>query len=300
MDLIIIGHVMHEVIRFPDYTLGPVLGGPAAYSSIVAARLGAQVGLVTRIGHDMPQELLQPLIQAEVDTRGMRRGIESRHCVLTYDIHGNKQLQFSKIGEEISLADVPKEYLDGGIFYLATLEGEVSENLIQTLLGKPGEIAVDLGGYGGVHCGEHKEGGVDKELEKIFHKIGIAKASREDCSYLFPHKTLNPHELARKLVDMGAQIGIITCGEDGVTVATANGEVFSLPPLSKRVKDCTGAGDAFSAGFLYEYHQTQDVRRSALFASATASLLIEQSGGITLERIPSLERVQARLAQFEG
>jgi len=37
-ELVVIGHVMEEMIRFPRRTTGPVLGGVAAYFSKVAIR----------------------------------------------------------------------------------------------------------------------------------------------------------------------------------------------------------------------------------------------------------------------
>ena len=298
MDLTIIGHVMNETIKFPHDSLGPVLGGPAAYSSVIAACLGARVGLVTRTGPDLPQELLLPLFQAGIDTRGMRRVRESRHSLLIYDNQGNKTLQFPKTGEVITLRDVPAEYFESGIFYLATLEGEVSLDLLETLTKNTAVLAIDLGGYGGAHCSEHTEEGLDATIKAFFPKINIAKASLEDCDYLFPYNNYSINDLAQILVDLGAAVGIITCGEKGVTVATIDGDRFSIPPLTREVKDCTGAGDAFSAGFLVHYRRERNVREAALFASATASLLIEKSGGITPERIPSLASVQERVSKF--
>lgn len=63
-DLVVIGHLMEETIEFPDQTLGPVLGGVAAYFSVVASKLGTHTGIVSKIGKDMPVELLKPLCKA--------------------------------------------------------------------------------------------------------------------------------------------------------------------------------------------------------------------------------------------
>ena len=58
-DLVCIGHIVREMIYFPDEVKGPVLGSPPAYCSVAAARQGTITGLVTKIGHDMPAELLE-------------------------------------------------------------------------------------------------------------------------------------------------------------------------------------------------------------------------------------------------
>ena len=298
-QITVIGHIMEEMIQFPDHSLGPVLGGPAAYSSVVIACLGARVGLVTRIGPDMPEELLAPLFEAGVDVTGLRMGSESRHSLLIYGANGDKTMHYPTKGETITPADVPDEYLDTSIIYIATLEGELSPELVEALSDSSADLAADLGGYGGAHCGEHAAGGPLKLLEWLIPRLCIAKASREDCVYLFPAKRCSDEELARTLVGMGARAGIITCGADGAVAATAEGDVVRIPAISKSAVDCTGAGDAFAAGFLFCYQAGGTVREAIVFGSATASLVIEKTGGITVGRMPALQQVQERIASFD-
>ena len=45
------------------------------------------------------------------------------------------------------------------------------------------------------------------------------------------------------------------------------------------------------------YMQEQDIRKAILNGNATASLVIQRSGGCTYDRMPSKERVQERLQQ---
>lgn len=48
LDLVTVEHIIIEHVRFPDCSIGPVLGSPVAYSSLSGQRLGLQVGMVTR------------------------------------------------------------------------------------------------------------------------------------------------------------------------------------------------------------------------------------------------------------
>jgi len=71
-DLIVIGHIMIETIYLSDGNIvGPVLGSPAAYSSVAASSLGTKTGLVSVIGKDMSYYIASPIIEARVDTKGM-------------------------------------------------------------------------------------------------------------------------------------------------------------------------------------------------------------------------------------
>jgi len=63
---------MKEKIIFPDRIIGPVLGGAAAYFSLVASYLGSNVGIVSKIGSDMSRKLLDPIYKAGVNTKGIK------------------------------------------------------------------------------------------------------------------------------------------------------------------------------------------------------------------------------------
>jgi sugar/nucleoside kinase (ribokinase family) len=48
------------------------------------------------------------------------------------------------------------------------------------------------------------------------------------------------------------------------------------------------------AGFLSEYLRSADPIRAARWGSATAACVIEQTGGVSLERMPLWEQVEER------
>lgn len=298
-ELVVVGHVMKEMIRFPHRTIGPVLGGVAAYFSVVAAKLGARTGIVTKIGKDMPEDLLNPLYEAGVDIQGIIvEGSEGRHSLLLYDESDNKTMQYPKKGKPIRFKDIPEDYLKADIVYIAPEEGEIPFSVIERLSSLEKELAIDLGGYGGAHCSEHTGKSQEKLLHKILPHFHIAKLSREDCGYLFPHTSFVAEKMAKILVEWGAKVGIVTLAEEGAVIATSQ-DIFTVPAFTDRSIDCTGAGDAFAAGFLFSYHRKRDVKKAGLFASATSSLVIEKTGGIALRRMPFLSEVKQRISKSQ-
>jgi sugar/nucleoside kinase (ribokinase family) len=124
--------------------------------------------------------------------------------------------------------------------------------------------------------------------------LHIVKASTEDCRYLFHSKEIAANEVPHLFVEWGAKIGIVTLGKNGSIVADKKTQ-YRVPAFPGNVIDCTGAGDVYSAGFLAEYLRTQNMEKSALFASATASLVIEDSGGVSATRIPERSEVLKRI-----
>lgn len=296
--MVMVGHIVKEMIHFPDRTMGPVLGSPAAYCSVVAAKLGVRVGVVTKIGSDMPQELLRPFTEVGVDLRGLKReGNYTTASLLIYHESGDKEIRYPHKALPILFEDVPSAYWQSDIFHVCPMDYDAPLETIERLSTLSAMLSVDLGGYGGAHSRTHPDPTEEqnlralRELVKHFH---IVRASEEDCRHLLGPVEGREAEVARCFVDWGAQIGIVTLGKKGAVLATSEG-TFRVPALPGPVVDGTGAGDAFIAGFLAEYLRTADPKRSAQFASAVALWVISGTGGVTVARMPTREDVEGML-----
>ena len=98
---------------------------------------------------------------------------------------------------------------------------------------------------------------------------------------------------------------VVTCGEKGAFYKLgAAAPVYYKPFIAHSEEphgqlDFTGAGDSFGAGFMASYVQYQDIDRAVQNGNATASLVIQRSGGCTFNRMPSRERIDKRLATGE-
>jgi len=299
-DLVILGQILNETIKFADgRTLGPVLGGTLSYCSVAAARLGARVGIVAKIGRNTPRELLQPIFESGVDTAGLIVESAGYEDILFYHVDGHKTLDFVSKPSPLALQDVPEAYRQADLIYCGSAMWEPPLAVVRALC-RPGvRLAADLGGYGGAHHDiRHNTGGYDGYLRELLPYLHIAKASREDCTTLFSQTDLTPEEYARLLVAWGTQVGIVTRGEEGAIVATPEA-VYHIPSFTQKAIDATGAGDVFSAGFLVHYQKHGDARAAGLFASATAALICERTGGVVLNRMPLEAEVEARLSEYQ-
>lgn len=185
------------------------------------------------------------------------------------------------------------------MIYVCPMDYEVPLETVEELstLGKI--LAVDLMGYGGATSTTHpdqEEKKSHRDLRNLVKRFQIVKASIEDCQYFFRRKEVPEEGIAQLFTEWGAEIGIVTLGKKGAILTTKD-KNFRVPAFATRVKDCTGAGDAYSAGFLAEYLRTKEPYKSALFAAATASLVIEGTGGVLLERMPTSSEVRDRMSK---
>ncbi|MCL5985503.1 MAG: carbohydrate kinase family protein [Actinobacteria bacterium] len=297
--LVSVGWFVKETIRYPNGSVSePVLGCCCVYSTIVASKLGVKAGIVTKKGEDIDENFLDPLYQIGVDTRGLKmEGPDTTTIQLVYDTSGDKELIYLKKAPEILFQDIPAEYLDVPMLYICPINYEVPVETVRDIHKAGITIAVDLGGYGGVHC--EKSFTIDMDIvKKIVSYSHIVKASDEDCRRLFGIEKGEEEEIAKMLLGWGTDVGMITCGERGVVAQTKEG-VFKVPKFPGNVVDTTGGGDSFTAGFLVEYLRSKNVQKSLIFATATAILVIGKTGGVTVSRMPTQEEVYSKISEYQ-
>ena len=297
VELITVGHILKEVIKFPDKTIGPVLGSPAAYACVAASRLGMQSGIITRIGSDMPAQLLQSLIDAGVDICGISsQGNKTRTSQLTYDLRGNKKIIYTAVAPKIEVSNIPEDYFKAKAALLCPLDSEVSIEVAEALFNKNVILMTDLGGHGGTVStwhpspGDHDSYQAIKELVRFCE---IVKVSDEDCKYIFG-ESVPLESVSEQILDWGTKIVLITMGAKGSMLITRDGRT-GISVFPGDVVDTTGAGDVYCGGFLVAYIRSNDPEKAAIFASATASIMIEKSGGVLFSRMPTTQEVLSRI-----
>ena len=299
-DIVILGHIVKEMVYFTDRIEGPVLGSPVAYSSVVAGKLGAKIGVVTRLGKDMPDNLLSPILHIVADRKGIViEGEKTTSSKLIYLDSGGKRIEYPQKAPIISFEDIPKEYLNCKLAYICTMDYEVPLDVIIKLRELDIPLAIDLGGYGGAHGQTHPSDEEKKEptlLKSYIADFDVVKASDEDCRLLLGDRS--DEEVIDIFLGWGVKTVLITEGPKGVLVATKEKRYrISAFNGEKEVIDRTGAGDSFTAGFLVEFLRSRDPEFSAYYGSAVANYVIKRTGGVLLERMPVREDVEKILKQ---
>jgi len=291
----VLGHILKEKIIFPDKEIYPVLGSPVAYSSVCMAYLGAKIGIVTKVGKDFPQDLLNVFDEVGVNKDGLNVGMSSTNNELIYDKNGNKTLKYLSKAEEIFFEDIPESYHDARILYLCPMNYEVHIETIRKISKLKKIIVIDLGGYGGGTSDTHPEEKDGHEIKELCSCCHTVKASIEDYSYILGMGIGEEKRIGKQILNWGAKVCVVTLGEKGSFVKTQDQEEYIPAYPLKRELDQTGAGDCYSAGFLVRFFEDEDPYISAQYATATTSYVIERSGGVTSKRMPNKDEVAKRL-----
>jgi fructokinase len=86
-----------------------------------------------------------------------------------------------------------------------------------------------------------------QRIRRVLGNTDVVKVSDDDLAYLDPGTPAV--EAARRLLEPGAPVALLTRGAEGAIVVTASQEV-AVPAPRVEVVDTIGAGDAFGGGFL--------------------------------------------------
>lgn len=299
-QITVVGHILNERVIFPDRVLYPVLGSPAAYSSLCLASLGVRVGLVTKHGPDFPADLLKPFDEAGIDQRGFTTCGASSDNELIYHPSGYKQIKFLAKADPITYADVPANYLSAPLVYICPMDGEVDVEMIARLREHQRCMVVDLGGFGGATSAVHPADKNGAALAPLCPLFDVVKGSIEDIEYILGMSTGDYKAAAAALHGWGAREVVITRGKEGVYVSK-DGTARTIPAYftdASKVIDQTGAGDCFSAGFLCSYLKHRDPFVAAAYGNVVTSFVIARTGGASVKRMPRRDEADQRAREF--
>jgi len=138
--------------------------------------------------------------------------------------------------------------------------------------------------------------GYRARLERLLPRCDVVKASDADLEYLDPGRP--DVEAARALLDAGPAVVLLTRGERGACVVTAEGDTEVAAPRVD-VADTIGAGDAFGGGFLAWWRRAglgaadlsrgEQVVEATRFACLVAARTCERPGASPprLDELPS-------------
>jgi ribokinase len=220
-------------------------GGSAANFAVACARMGLKTGFVGKLGRDaFGERLIQDFKNDNVETEKIvfSRDIPTGLCYAAVDKRGNRILYaFSGAANELQPEDLDGEYLQSfRVIHLASLKNldplikaaELVQGTRTRVCLNPGSLIVDQG---------------LKTCEKLLKLTQIFIGSQGEVKQLF--QTDDLLKGVERLLNY-VEIAAITQGEKGCLIVDKD---FQTQLLAEKVKaiDTTGAGDAFSAGFIY-------------------------------------------------
>lgn len=248
-----------ETVEAPSFEMGH--GGKGANQAIAAAKLGAEVLMVTKVGDDMfAENTVRNFQKFGVDTKHVGRvtGKSSGVAPIMVEPSGENSILIIKgANSDLSPADVERAAADLKTCDLILLQLEVPLETVYAALA-----------FGQQH-------GVKTLLNPAPATPQLDRRKVGDASFFVPNETelailtgmpveTEAHivDAARSLVEQGVDTVIVTMGARGAMLVTKT-QTEHIAPIAVKPVDTTGAGDAFVGSFA-RYFAAGETLHSAL------------------------------------
>ncbi len=304
LDVVALGEAMLEFNQTqsepPIYLQG--FGGDTSNAAIAAARAGARVAYLSRIGQDHWGHLLMQLWTREgVDTSGMVRDplAPSGVYFVSHDAHGH-HFSYARAGSAASRmqpSDVPTHWqaligqsrwlhLSGISLALSTSACDTGFAAMRSARAQGTRIAFDSNLRLSLWpldraraCIREAVGLCDLFLPSMDDMVALTGLSQPDPVIDWSHA-------------QGAQQVVLKLGSEGALVSE-NGQRTHVAPLRVQALDATGAGDCFAGNLLARLCQGDSLHEAARYANAAAALSVQGRGAVA--PLPTPEAVLALL-----
>lgn len=316
---IIAGLLTRDFFIYPNGKMKNHLPGGDALFTAVGLRLwDQQIGIISRLSPDYPQDWLDFLKQAGFAMRGFQISdevFEQRRFIAYPDwdsptaenppsqyarIHqpipdglaGFFSIQMRKeaqnaglVNSSIKVKDIPPEFLDANCAHICRMPLQIQKHCM-TLFQHEGIPNVswmpDSSIMNPMQMNEFKS--ITKDVHVLF-------TTKNDLQSLFPNSRLDIWELCLALAEMGCSNVCILNGMGEQYFYSVQGNqrwVIPAYPFT-RLNDVTGQEAAFCGGFIAGYRLTYDPLEAALRGNISASIVQESYGAFqALDFLPEL------------
>lgn len=291
-DFIIIGASIIDVLAQPVdssvFTAGsrPVdrivmhTGGDALNEASVLSSLGGSVKLVSSIGCDAAgQYILSQCKDLNIDTSCFIKdsSIDTGINIVLVEKDGERSFLTNPNGSlrKLRPADVTDDVLEGG-HYLSFASIFVSPEFDCRAMARLFSRAKEKGLIVCADMTKCKNGETIQDMSEAFRYLDYIFPNYEEARLLTGLSDWD--EIADAFLSCGVKHVIIKAGERGCFIKTPDSRFWADAYPGARCIDTTGAGDTFTACFLYALNSGLTLYECGKFANAGASLCIEQIG----------------------
>jgi fructokinase len=292
IDITCAGELLIDMIseKFADQldkadTFKRLQGGSPANLGMNMARLGKRVHLVASVGQDeMGTYLLDTVRQLNLNTSSISRSTQPTTLILVTRSKEVSNFEAYRGADcEIHMDQFPDTLLQQTRLFHTTCFGLSQSPARQTILtaaksayGFGAQLSIDVN-YAQKIWNDRVA--AQQVVAEYCQQYPIIKVSEVDWQRLYGMPLSHPQAVGQHFLALGACAVCLTLGGEGVWVFSTEEEHF-LPPRKVKVRDTTGAGDAFWAGFLTAWLDNSSLLDCAKAGRNMAEFKIQRFGAL--------------------
>ena len=277
MDYVTFGIIIDDV-AFPDGRVARDLLGGGGPQTAFGMRLWAErVGLVARVGADLPGSVRAWLSETGIDMGGVSvTEWPTLRAWQRLSLDGGRRHEWQVPGPAIgaqlarSVEGLPLGYRAARGFHLGLHPEEPNLEFLAGLRALGGLVSVEP-----FRAAQTRP--TPEALRALLEATDIFSPNLAGAQSLVGPGT--PQEVTQRLLEAGTKVVALRLGAEGSLVADgASGRWSRIPSLPVDVVDPVGAGNAYCGGFLTGWVDIGDVAEAGLRGAVAASFLLEQYG----------------------
>ncbi len=282
---------MGETILGSSFALGP--GGKGSNQAVAAARAGARVHMLTRLGaDDFGDMALKVWDDAGVTSAATRHadGYTGAAYIFVEESTGNNAIIISPgVAATLGPQDITgqKDLIEGAAVFVTQLEQPMDAAMAGLRMARAAGVTTILNP---APAAELPDG-----MLALCDYITPNESEAEALTGLSVTNAAEAEAAARALISMGAGAAIVTLGEQGALYCDGS-TVVQVPVMrAGDVVETTGAGDAFNGGFAAALAAGEAPEAALRFATAVAGLSVTKAGAAP--SMPTRTEIDALLAK---
>ena len=303
-DIVALGEPLFELGQRPGATAyEPGCGGDTSNAAVAAARQGARVAYISRVGTDIFGETLRAMWRAEgVDATGVVSDPDA-HTGVYFITHANGEHAFTYLragsaASRIRPEDVPLDLVGRAAYlHVSGISQAISPSACDAVF-----HAIDAARRAGAKIAYDPN--LRLKLWPLARASAVTLATAAMADYFLPSledaRALSgldtPESIVRWAHDMAVPTIALKLGAKGVLVSDGH-ERELVPGFQVATVDATGAGDCFDGALLARLAAGDTLWEAARYANAAAALTTTGYGAIA--PLPRPEAVRALLATMQ-
>ena len=281
--------VTGETLTGTDFFMVP--GGKGANQAVAAAKLGAEVIFVAKLGKDVfASESLENFKSVNINTQHIEQldGVPSGTAVIAIDDNGqNMIIVVPGANGKLTPADVDKVQSDIASAAVVVAQLEVPIETVEQAAKTANQNNIPF----------ILDPAPARPLsDELLNRVDILTPNETEAEALTGIKVTDPAsaaDAADVLLAKGVKTVIITLGEKGLLLATQDGKEMIAGYQVKAV-DSTAAGDAFTGALAYGLARGNSIKDAAVYANAVAAVSVTRYGA--QPSMPTTKEVDAFIA----
>ena len=285
-------------------TMQKSIGGTATNVAVAAARLGRNVGLVTKVGDDQFGDYVRHALEHTFN-------VDSRYVGVDPDL--KTPLAFAELNppEDPSIIfyreprapdlNIDAREVDAAVvqdvpifwFPASRFADERAGNTMRELLeirGRRSHTVIDLD-WRPMFWDSPEQAA--EAISPMLDHVTIAIGNKDECEIAVGTRDMN--EAADRLLARGLEMAVMKLGADGVMIATADGTRVSVPPYLVDVVCGLGSGDAFGGAFCHGLLAGWDPETIIKWGNAAGAIVAGRM--MCADDMPTIDDIETLLAK---